>query len=188
MNDIVYLLNRFKNLEIVDFHKFIYQGILGSNHFLDTSKPTKKNLINYIEKEMEVIGSNNEISEKLFVQIIPNSDFYHLNLRPFKKIKNKIIIEFLLERIWKTAFVKKNFSDFDKRWDKNLDIIKKMNLFPQIEIDVFQQIKSLHDYEVFNHSNEFKKSNHPHYRIIYCEFLEEFRSNFILDELEIEVI
>lgn len=150
----------------------LYQANMGLSHFMDNSTTSEKYL--YDEYNKKDINADDILLEKISI----DQSVFRINLGPFKKME--LPVELLLRTIKKSAeILKMNIDDLKKQWKYFGKLVKENVLeFDINELHDFDKMIIEKNYPVLNHSEEYRKSNNPSYRIVDIQtFYEIFQKD-----------
>jgi len=152
--------NSKRNLEIQDVYKMIYQGVFGVAHILDNPAKAKQ----YLEQEFQSIEPS--ANEKLIENISVSGEVVRLNLRSYKFQNGNVNLIF--EAMKRSAKeIKGSQQQFLTVWDEFKQAVFNGELnFEKEELLTFDSKMKSSNYLVMHHSQGYRDTNHPAYRIL----------------------
>jgi hypothetical protein len=144
-----------------DIYKLLYQGVLGSEHSLDSVEEFEASL----RAELDEVQPDD--NEPLWEPLRPDGLLGRLNLRPFKARQGDP--DRLLEACLRTAFQRWGTpEDLKRAWDTFAGL-SRQGLWPSLppgRVDILTRYLILHNYPPTHHSTIYKRSYAPAYRVI----------------------
>jgi len=147
-------------MQPVDIYKIIYQGTMGTGHFISDENSARS----YLLREIAEIPANNTIP--LFEFVSPDSNMLRVNLARFKSDNGDV--EALFRAMLLSA---KQFSPSQNALENGLNAVfqlaahRKIPLAENEWIDFIAKMKSL-NYPTPHHSPQYNQLYHPAYRVI----------------------
>lgn len=154
-------LLRYPAAEPRDIYKLLYQGVLGSEHVVDSVEGFEAAL----RAELDQVQPDE--NEPLWDPLRPDGLLGRLNLRPFKARGGDPAR--LLEACLRTSFQRWGTpEDLKRAWD-TFGSLTRQGAWPSMSpgrIDILTRYLILHDYPPMHHSTMFRRSYAPAYRVI----------------------
>jgi len=163
----------YKDIQVQDVYKLIYQGIFGCEHAVD--EKSRERL--YEEFEMAEPNEKEKVTEKI-------SDFliYRINIRPYKALEGEK--ETLFEWFYESSKMKEGtIKEFLINWKVFRLVNEHKHYFLDKEIKDFEKIikqeySKRKQLPLVHHSEEYRKANNPSYRVInYMALHEHMKRN-----------
>lgn len=158
----------YPNMEVMDAYKLLYQGALGPEHIVATRQEFKRRL----EAEFNTLSPTT--SERLLEPVRTDGLLFRVNLRPFKAVA--IDFEQFVSTLLRTS---RSFSgtktELVDSWSSFVRLCKqgKTTKFPFDEVVDFSQWLEKEDYPPVHHSEAYRHTYQPAYRLISSELLPE---------------
>lgn len=159
-------LARHRAMEPRDVYKLLYQGVLGSEHFVASAEDFAARL----RAEYEAVFPDE--GEPLREAVRPGGELMRLNLRPFKAGKGDVdrLITACLqtaERTWGTP------EELRVAWATFVELCRAGTWegFPAAEVLAFSAWLEEQGYPPVHHSARYTMAGKPAYRLVCDEFL-----------------
>lgn len=152
-----------ENFAIQDAYKLIYQAVFGVAHILDNQQMAKK----YLQDELESIIASDKID--LIECISVSGKIVRLNLQPYKYRNGDI--DQLFQAILKSAReISGSQREFLKLWEefKHTVLENRLN-FNLEELNRFDAKVKSQNYPAMHHSESYRTTNNPAYRVLMKE-------------------
>ena len=155
---------------LMDIYKSCFQDYMGAEHLVSDSERVKA----YLDEELETITLD-DLLPWSYEPCGIDSNYYRVSIRAIKE--NIITEEMLLDAFVRSAnsVERPSVESWRDRWHVIIGTIDKMQLkLPHYEEDklFIDSILSVGKYAI-SHSPEYRKTYHPHYRIVERRILEE---------------
>lgn len=149
--------------QLIDYYKLFFQGTFGPEHIISSRSSARK----FLESELE---ETSIFEERDYQNISYINEFYRVNIN----VINKEIISFddFLDAFIKSAKLENEISN--KEWLEEWENIEQQILLMKIPMEnIKKQSKELwkiiEDKQLVSHSNIYRKTYSPHYRLINAE-------------------
>jgi len=167
-------LKYYPEAQLSDLYKNYFQNAYGPGHILkDTIQAGK-----YLDWELQQTDWIDTLS---YQALGINHDYYRINLR---LVKDGIIPrDTLWQALLESAKLARNpdLENWKEEWSEVLSVIKKIKPgLPRMEADenLINQVFS-EGHVVMHHSNHYKETYHPHYRIIHRTVFERWKGKYL---------
>lgn len=147
------------DLEIADVYKMLYQSVFGIQHILnDRAKQ-------YLEKELSTLEMSKLPHEPLIENISTDNQMIRVNLRPFKTqgLSSDKLFFAMVTSAKETLGTQKAFMGLWSQF-KSLVETGKLN-FDKSSLEDFDKKVKKENYPPFHHSERYRKSYSPAYRV-----------------------
>lgn len=166
-----YHLERYPEMQADDVYKLLYQGTMGAGHFIKNPEGARK----YLDSESARVVSNREIP--LMEQVSLEGDLVRLNIAPYKASGGDA--ESLFRAVMKTV------EDFQPSKTDLIDLLEKTfrlaeaKIIPidHMEFRELMEEAAGHDYPAVHHSEVYRETYDPAYRVILRKYAEEIIIN-----------
>jgi hypothetical protein len=151
-------LSRYPGMQIMDLYKFIYQGVMGSGHAVESAEAALK----WLRNELLEVGTC--LPGEITVEDLPPfGEIVKVNLRPYILCGGDPDV--LLD-----AFIRGSTGDILKYWEiaacsETQFSIGAMNSFIEMQKDI--------GFPLIHHSMIYRELYRPAYRIVCKQFIEE---------------
>jgi len=159
-----------------DLYKLTHQAAFGSGHLV----PDRDHAVALLKQEIAELSHTSKIEESLIETIAPNIRLVRVYLRPFLMSRGNP--KELLDAFVRTANeCRGSFERFSAYWEV-VQVMAKKEMFPftleDVNSPMRQAIKlmeecQLPEYPAFSHSETYRSSYDPAYRVVASEFLPE---------------
>lgn len=155
-------LDRYPDMQIQDFVKFLYQATLGPAHLIENKVANYQYFLN------EYHNIEKDKSHILIEEI--SDEYVRIHLEALSEESLDVYYQLFL----KSAEVKNDYDTFVNE----LSLIEKEIIAGNLPFDIHewkQYLKSYqeNDYPMVSHTDNFRNSYHPHYRVIKKQYLIE---------------
>ena len=155
---------------LMDIYKSCFQDYMGAEHLVSDSERVKA----YLDQELETTTLD-DLLPWSYEPCGIDSNYYRVSIRAIKE--DIISEEMLLDAFVRSAnsVERPSVESWRDRWHVIIGTIDKMQLkLPHYEEDklFIDSILSVGKYAI-SHSPEYRKTYHPHYRIVERRILEE---------------
>ena len=155
---------------LMDIYKSCFQDYMGAEHLVSDSERVKA----YLDEELETTTLD-DLMPWSYEPCGIDSNYYRVSIRTIKE--NIITEEMLLDAFVRSAnsVERPSVESWRDRWHVIIGTIDKMQLdLPHYEEDklFIDSILSVGKYAI-SHSPEYRKTYHPHYRIVERHIFEE---------------
>jgi hypothetical protein len=158
-------LKRYPLMTLEDIYKLCHQAAMGPGHLITDRKETYKKLC----RELDQI---NAISTRpLLEEIDPTDRLVRLNLRSYKEKQYdpSILFELFLKTV--TSF-NSRIENLEYYWEEIISLSKKNMITFQVDkLNAFIKKLALKNYPAVHHSERYKKTYQPAYRLIAKQYL-----------------
>lgn len=163
-------METYPELRLPDIYKSCFQDYMGAEHLVSDSERVKA----YLDEELETTTLD-DLMPWSYEPCGIDSNYYRVSIRTIKE--NIITEEMLLDAFVRSAnsVERPSVESWRDRWHVIIGTIDKMQLdLPHYDEDkVFiDSILSVGKYAI-SHSPEYRKTYHPHYRIVERHIFEE---------------
>jgi hypothetical protein len=167
---LISLINRhlrwYPRMELRDVYKLIYQGVMGSEHLIESVE----GFTEYLFSELASVPADPD--ERLLEPIRPDDTLVRLNLRPYKSrhLAPDQLIPLLIEtsRLYKGTKL-----ELQRTWEVFTQICQERQVV-NFDINTLQQftqrLEEL-DYPAMHHSETYSNAYQPAYRLIAARFI-----------------
>jgi hypothetical protein len=122
--------SRYPQMGVQDVYKLLYQGAMGSEHFLDSFDAFEKDL----SAEWESIQPDDSIP--MWENIRPDGQIVRFYLPPFKA-RDGQVNQLLTLSYWTTTIYEGNLENLKSSWETFEKICQKMERFSAVEVQEF---------------------------------------------------
>jgi hypothetical protein len=161
---------RYHLMEIQDVYKMLYQGVFGSAHALQPSRPEFEIVL---QDEFERVAADK--NQPLWESIHPDGKIVRVNLPAYKA--QALDFNLLLTLCIWTAEI----SEKERDGAENIAIAyttfyklcksRKIPKFDPVEVEKYQRWLVENKYPSVHHSEVYRLKYDPHYRLVHREFL-----------------
>ena len=163
------------DLEVVDVYKMLFQSVFGIQHILhDKAKQ-------YLEEELSTLEMQKFSDEPLIENISIDNVMVRVNLRPFK-MRSLSSDKLFLAMVTSAKETRGTQKAFLKLWNRFKSLVEagKLNFDRSILEDFDRKVKK-ENYPPYHHSERYRRSYRPTYRVIKREV---FKRIFNMHTLE----
>jgi hypothetical protein len=161
-------LSWYPRMELRDVYKLIYQGVMGSEHLIDS----EQGFYQYLLSELESVSA--DPTERLFEAIRPDEALFRINLRPYKShhLSPDQLFPFLIET---ARLFKGSKSELRHRWEAFTQLRdgKQVVNFELSALQLFTQRLEEMDYPAMHHSETYAQAYQPAYRLIAARYIPD---------------
>ena len=153
-------LNKYPEMQFQDAVKLLFQIEFGPGHLIENMNAAEKLLLNEIELTKDDVAEIVPVSESLV----------RLHLGGFHQKDVPALLNAMIE----TA---ENIEPDLNRFYDSLNALKEMNVFDRHELDVFLEDYLKRSSLMISHSEHYRRTYQPHYRILMKELAENLLYN-----------
>ncbi len=166
-NLIISHFNRYPKMEIQDVYKLLYQGALGPEHIIDSQESFEARLKKELE-EMEPLAGDIPLWEN----IRPDGELVRINLAPFRA-KGGTEQNLATLCFWTASSFNGVRNDLIDAWNTFGRICgdNRIRKFSSENYSTYSSFLEKNNYPAVSHSEIYRNSYHPAYRLVRREFL-----------------
>lgn len=154
------------NLEVIDVYKMLYQSVFGVQHIL-----TNKAKL-YLEEELSTLETSKFQEEPLIESISIVNSMVRVNLRQFK-MRGLSSDDLFLAMVNSARETKGTRKSFLRLWNQFESGVKTGKLsFERSSLENFGKKVKKENYPPYHHSERYRKSYRPAYRIVKREIFK----------------
>ncbi|RLC55250.1 MAG: hypothetical protein DRH89_08040 [Candidatus Cloacimonadota bacterium] len=150
-------------VQLIDYYKLFFQGTFGPEHIISNKSSARK----FLQNELEEYSIFEEIEYQNISYI---NKFYRVNINVINK--GMITFDDFMDAFLKSAKIEKKISY--EEWLIDWKNIEQQILLMKIPIENIEKQsaelwKIIEDKQLVSHSNIYRKTYSPHYRLINAE-------------------
>lgn len=159
-------MNRYPAMEVQDVYTLISQGAMGAGHFSTDEGGFEERLIREFEE------AKADEKQALWETIRPDGELVRVHIAALKARAGKPQALSTL-CLWTASIFEGDKVDLMDGWDtfQHLCRDNRLRKFPEVEISEFTKWAQKNKYPSTRHSTAFRDAYHPHYRLVWREFL-----------------